>query len=63
MIASEHRHMNTETQTHMRVKLTLRDYCHKQIRLHKQLLQHSRTEASKQIAKENIEYYKRLADT
>jgi hypothetical protein len=47
----------------MRAKLTLRDYCHKQIRLHKQLLQHSRTEAARQIAKENIEYYKGLANT
>lgn len=47
----------------MRVKLSLRDYCHKQIRLHEQLLQHSRKEIAKQIAKENIEYYKGLANT
>lgn len=47
----------------MKAKLPLRDYCHKQIRLHKQLLQHSRTETAKQIAKENIEYYTELANT
>lgn len=47
----------------MRVKLSLRDYCHKQIRLHKQLLQHSRNEQKKQQAKENIEYYTNLANT
>jgi len=47
----------------MKVKLSLRDYCHKQIRLHKQLLQHSRNEQKKQQAKENIGYYTNLANT
>jgi hypothetical protein len=47
----------------MRAKLSLRDYCHKQIRFYKHLLQHSHTEAQKKMAKDNIEYYTNLANT
>ena len=54
---------HSNTHRHMKVKLSLRDYCHKQIRLHKQLLQHSRNEQKKQQAKENIGYYTNLANT
>ena len=46
-----------------RAKLPLRDYCHKQIRRHECLLQYARNEKEAQRARENIEYYRNLANT